>query len=160
MELGIFFVKHKPSMNATPGNLLDNITTPDSESKRLGWHVPTHQSDSRVLVDICGCCVGYFWSSSQWGLSGLVRLVHPEWRHTLSQLSSTTLKKFGTNVCTARRGRVNSSQGLTIALHRLLGGQDERCQTGEGLRQLQERMLSTQKAEHEAQRGTFDYSSD
>lgn len=39
MELGIFFVKFKPSMNATPGNLLHNITTPDSESKRLGWLV-------------------------------------------------------------------------------------------------------------------------
>lgn len=34
---------------------------------------------------------------------------------------------------------------LTIALHGLLGRQDERCETGEGLRQLQERMLHRAK---------------
>lgn len=37
----------------------------------------------------------------------------------------------------------SSSLKLTIALHGLLGCQDERCETGEGLRQLQEGMLYT-----------------
>lgn len=136
-------------MSATVGNLLHNITTPDSECKRLGWLVSARLRDSRVLVDIGGGCVRYFWSSSQWGLSGLVRLVHPECWDTLSQLSGITLKWFGTNVCTAWKVgggvRGDSSHELTIALHGLLGSQDERCKTGEGLRQLQERMLSIQK---------------
>lgn len=64
MELGIF-VKYKPSMNATPGNLLHNTTTSASESKRWGWLVSARLRDSRVLVDIGGGCVRYFWSSSQ-----------------------------------------------------------------------------------------------
>lgn len=145
MELGIFFVKYRPSMNAPLGTLLHNITTPDSESKRWGWLVSARLSQSRVLVDISEGCVRYFWSSSQWGLSGLVRLVHPEWQNTLSQLSGTTLKWFGTNVCTAWKGGGGSSRELTIALHGLLGGQDERCKAWEGLRQLQERMLSIQE---------------
>lgn len=44
---------------------------------------------------------------------------------------------------------------LTTALHGLLGGQDERCETGEGLRQLQERMLSMEKENKQSKSGTF-----
>lgn len=65
MELGIFFVKYQPSPTATLGTLLHNGTTPDSESKRLGWLVSARLDECRVLVDSVGGVVLYFWSSSQ-----------------------------------------------------------------------------------------------
>lgn len=43
---------------------------------------------------------------------------------------------------------------LTIALHRLLGCQDERCETGKWLCQLQEWMLNKRK---KAQQSVFVY---
>lgn len=51
----------------------------------------------------------------------------------------------GTYLCTAWEGRVALYRQLTVALHGLLGCQDERCETGEGLCQLQERMLHKDK---------------
>lgn len=52
----------------------------------------------------------------------------------------------GWHIISAQHGEAGSmSHPLTIALHGLLGCQDERREAGERLRQLQERMLQKRK---------------
>lgn len=63
---------------------------------------------------------------------------HREASHSVYCLAQK-LKRLA-RVCAAGGRRSGPSQ-LTAAFHGLLGCQDERSQTGEGLRQLQERML-------------------
>lgn len=145
MELGIFFVKYQPSPTATLGNLLHNVTTPDSESKRLGWLVSARLDECRVLVDSVGGRVVFlvFFTVRSVGAckaasSGVTRHSQPIVWHNIEMVLAQTC---------AQRGKAGAALlfSLTIALHGLLGGQDEGCETGEGLRQLQERMLSMEK---------------
>lgn len=77
-----------------------------------------------------------------------LRLVHPKKQVTHSQLSGTkkTKKLMGWHVSVHSMGRQGSSVlKLAIALHRLLGCQDERCETGKWLCQLQEGMLEKKR---------------
>lgn len=65
-------------------------------------------------------------------------------------------KLMGWHMSVHSMGRQGSSElKLAIALHRLLGCQDERCETGKWLCQLQEGMLEKKEKKHNSECGAY-----